>query len=181
MPRDKDNPIREYEEDCQEAERKVRRFSLEIKAHGASWRVMGAMTNLSELTSEEAKKLTKMWEAAYPGIKHFSYDLKSKEKVQEDGVVSVARAIKHGEQGFPMIRWAGCLWHLAVECKVFEDGSRGYDSFKAACGEVFEMRPGLEGRMETDPTQITTCSSCWEHVAAAKLAHILGRKEEDGG
>lgn len=178
MPRDKDNPIREYEEDNQEVMRKVRRLSFEIKEHGASWKVMGAMANLSEMTTEESKKLMETWSAAFPGIKHFSYDLKNKEK--EDGIVSVAKAIKHGEQGFPMIRWNGCLWHLAVECKAHEEGSRGYDSFKAACGEVFEVRYSLEGRMETDPTQLITCSSCWEHVAAAKVAHILGRKEEDG-
>jgi hypothetical protein len=181
MPRDKDNPIREYEEDAEEAERKIRRFSLEIGKYGASWRVMGALADLSEMTSEEANKLNKMWETAFPGVKHVTYDLRNKDKDKEDGVVAVARAVKHGEQGFPMIRWAGCLWHLAIECKVQEAGSRGYDFFKAACGDVFGMRPGLEGRMETDPSQSTTCSSCWESVVAAKVAHILGRKEEDGG
>lgn len=179
MPRDKDNPIREYEEDAQEVRRLIHRFRFEIEEFGASGYVMGAMARLDEMTTEEAEKVRRIWEAVYPGIMHFSYDLKGKEKA--DGVVAVARAIKHGDQGFTMIRWNGCLWHLAVECKAHEEGSRGYDFFKAACGEVFEVRYGLEGKMEADPTQIITCSSCWEHVAAAKVAHILGQKEEDGG
>lgn len=171
MPRDKDNPIREYEEDAQEVSRLIHRFRFEIEEFGASGYVMGAMARLDEMTIEEARKVRRMWEAVYPGIKHFAYDLKNKEK--EDGVVAVAKAIKHGDQGFPMIRWNGCLWHLAVECKTYEEG----DCFRAICGEVFEVRPGFEGKMETDPTQIVTCSSCWEHVAVAKVAHVLLSEE----
>ncbi len=160
MPRDKDNPIREYfEEDLPEE-----RF------HRLNERLQEAIDgDIGSLGTRamEAWKLDweKMFGMAYP----------SHPAVRESfwaGIMSAYRVMRNGEGGFPFVRWSGCLWHLLVDFR--KDTHRAV----SACGEEFPVGERVEGKVDTYPHQCFTCMECWGHVEAMRVALILGGEAE---
>jgi len=100
------------------------------------------------------------------------------------GVSAIHQAIRGRQGGYPLIRWRGCLWHLAVRVTVDEGfKSKGLASplvFHAACGEAFQVRTEVESRMdEVAPHRYLTCMECWGTIEAALVAEAL--MGEDGG
>jgi hypothetical protein len=145
MPRDKDNPIREYFEE--------------------------------DLPEERFHRLNERLQAAIDGVPRRVPQRSSA------GVSAIHQAIRGRQGGYSLIRWKGCLWHLAVRVTM-DTGfkSKGLASplvFHASCGEVFQVRADVESRLdEVVPHRYLTCTECWEYVEAMQVALILGGEAE---
>lgn len=151
MPRDRDNPIREYFEE----ELPEKRFHEQNK----------------RLQLEIDRNL---------GWDRDGFKEKYREIAERAGSIGLSRTLQSlmGEgEGLAFVRWRGCLWHLAV------DFDRALHRLTSCCGHLFDtMKPNVEAKVDTDPSQALVCMECWEVVEEIRVAMILGgfHGDDDG-
>ena len=155
MPRDKDDPIRDYfEVDLPDRRFHEQNERLQEEIDGdlgsLGTRAMGAWKRDWE----------KMFGAAYPSTP-------ATQEAFRSGIVSAYRALTDGGDGIPFVRWTGCLWHLLVGFR------KESQTAVSECGDLFPVGESVEGKLETYPHQYLTCMKCWERVEAIEVATVL--------